>query len=212
MSCETESFQETAPPDMHARGRRRNGADPFFFTRLNRVSQEPETRPNDVQRILQHGILRHRHFDRCLIVQKFGMDAPAVSACRRHCLEAIVSHHGIQRNRDAVRLDHHLVKIRSVPAQRSTASQTASFVKSTMRQNRHALCRIQRIPGRLQEFLRFACAVRQKGRSCQSAAPWAWRTTVGGVSKGGSTPANRSIRAGRKRDASNSSITEHPLN
>ena len=34
------------------------------------------------------------------------MDAAAVSECRSLCLEAIASRDAIQRNRDAVRLDH----------------------------------------------------------------------------------------------------------
>ena len=91
-----------------------------------------------VQRILQHGILYHRHFDGCPIVQKFGMEAPAISECRSRCFRPIPSSNAIQRNRDAERFDHQLGKIRSVSAPRSTASQTALVVESSMRQNNHA--------------------------------------------------------------------------
>lgn len=99
-----------------------------------------------VQRILQHGILYHRHFDGCPIIQKFGMEAPAISECRSRRFRPIPSSNAIQRNRDAARFDHQLGKIRSVPAQGSTASQTALVVESSMRQNKHVVPRIQRIP------------------------------------------------------------------
>jgi hypothetical protein len=74
------------------------------------------------------------------------MDAVAISECRSRCFRPIPSGHAIQRNRSAVRFDHQLGEIRSVPAQRSTASQTALVVESSMRQNKHTVSRIPRFP------------------------------------------------------------------